>query len=78
MELYETKEERLKRLNVERVQRYHQKHGYKTLKVDLHGSEIESFLIPFQERLKQDGITYKEFLMKSFEEYCKRGGFSDS
>lgn len=76
MEEYETKEERLKRLNVERVRRYKQKHGAKQFSVEFVGDEIETILEPLFKRLNQDNVTCKEFLKKSFEEYCKRGGFS--
>ncbi len=75
---FETKEERLKRLNRERVDRYRQKHGDSKFNVTFYGDEVENFLIPLRKRLEEDGITRKEFLIKSFEEYVKRGGFSDS
>ena len=47
------------------------------IQINYRNDEIESFLVPFVEQLEEDGVTYKKFLEKSFEEYVKRGGFDE-
>lgn len=70
-ENFETREERLARLNQERVRRFRQKHGIKHFKAELLGEDYDKI----SNRLQEDGITKKEFVLKSFERYEKEGGF---
>lgn len=70
-ENFETREERLARLNRERVKRFKSKHGIKHFDVEL----LEDDCDRISNKLKEDGITKKEFVLKSFERYEKEGGF---
>lgn len=68
-----TKEERKKQhmaeLNRERVKRFHEKHGIKQLKIELDPETYNRI----DTRLKADGVSKKDFILKSFEKYEKNG-----
>ena len=70
-ENFETREERLVRLNRERVKRFKEKHDVKQFKIDLFKDEYDAIV----SRLARDNVTQKEFVLKSFERYEKEGGF---
>ena len=65
------KKERARRLNVERVKRFHEKHQLKKFFVDIPKDRLEKI----DKRLEVDGLTRKDFLLQAFDFYKRNGGF---
>jgi len=71
---FETRIERHRRLNLAKQKRFRAKHKVRKFGVDFRDDEgLEEIL----QRLREDGVTNKEFIKKSFEKYKKYGGFEE-
>jgi len=67
----EERKQHLSELNTQRVARYRAKHSIRQYKFDLEEDKFNEI----SERLKADGVTKKDFVLKSFENYVKNNGF---
>lgn len=69
---FETFEERVKRQHRERQRKYAKAHKIKGIHIDFKEDEGIDEMI---ERLRKDGLTTKEFFIRSYKRYEREGGF---
>lgn len=70
---FKTKEEKKRERDAKYQRIFKERHKVKKFAADFkQGEGIEEILA----RLHQDGVTTKEFVIKSFERYVKEGGFN--
>lgn len=73
-DVFETRTERRHKQNIAKQQRFRKNHSVRSFSVDFRDDEgLEEIL----QRLREDGVTRKEFVRKSFEKYKKYGGFEE-
>ena len=67
----EEKQRHVKELNNMRVKKFYENHPHKHFDVRFE----EEIYNKIDARLKKDGITKKDFILRSFENYIKNNGF---
>lgn len=71
-EPFQTRDERKRERNAKYQREFRKRHKTKLFVAEFKEGEGLSEILA---RLKQDGITNKEFVARSFEQYKKDGGF---
>lgn len=72
---FKTRTEKIRQQKAKQQEKFRQAHGVKKFVADFKKDEG---LEKIQERLKRDGVTNKEFVVRSFERYEKDGGFPEN
>lgn len=71
---FKTKEQRTRLQHAKHQEEFRKRHGLKKFVADFKKDEgLDEIL----ERLRKDGVTNKEFIIKSFERYERDGGFNE-
>ena len=71
---FKTKNQRVRQQHAKHQEKYRKTHELKKFVADFKKDEG---LEELSERLRKDGVTNKEFILKSFERYKKEGGFNE-